>query len=129
MTPTNNNPPFLGPLSDQTTLANTPVSLPLTATDTENDMLTFVATDPTNFANPPQNVKVSFNQTTNLLTVTPNKDFVGTTQILFGVRDQTARNGKPEIRRAVRTAASSAIIMSAAPSFSRRKACANSACA
>ncbi len=38
-------------------------------------------------------MSVSINQSTGQVTVTPDSGFIGTTQLLVGVRDQTARNG------------------------------------
>ncbi len=93
--PTVNNPPFLAPLANQTTYANSPVSFQIPATDVEGDTLTYVVRDPANFANPPTNVTVNLNQATGLVTVTPAANFTGTVSLLVGVRDQTARNRLP----------------------------------
>jgi cyclophilin family peptidyl-prolyl cis-trans isomerase len=92
--PTVNNPPFLGPIANQTTFANTPVSFQIPATDIEGDQLTYVVTDPSNFGvnNAPPNVSVSINQATGVATVSPAANFTGTVNMLVGVRDQTARN-------------------------------------
>lgn len=87
-----NDRPFLGPVSNQTTSAGTPVTFNLTGTDLQNDPLTFVVKDPTSFA-APANVQVAINGSQ--VTVTPNAGFTGNVTLLAGVRDQVARNQAP----------------------------------
>jgi cyclophilin family peptidyl-prolyl cis-trans isomerase len=94
--PTVTNPPFLGPIANQTTFANTPVNFQIPATTAPGDTpLTYVVTDPNNFGGTPANVTVNVNQSTGVATVTPANGFTGTVQLLVGVRDQTARNLQP----------------------------------
>lgn len=90
-TDTVNDRPFLGTVTNQTTRVNTPITITLPATDVELDTLTFVVRDPTNFANQPSNVTVSINQGTRQATITPATGFVGTVNLLIGVRDSTPR--------------------------------------
>ncbi len=92
-----NDPPFLGPVADQQTLEEQPVQFTVSATDLENDDLTFVVRDPFTFQ-PSSAVDVSIvnNQDgTATVTLTPRKDVAGVVQLLLGVRDQTARSGLP----------------------------------
>lgn len=92
---TQNDRPFLGPVSDLVTNEGAPVTFTLTATDLENDALTFAVRDANaaGFSNPPSNVSVSINQATGEVTITPNAGFSGTVQMRVGVRDDTARGG------------------------------------
>ncbi|MCS6851344.1 MAG: DUF4114 domain-containing protein [Gemmataceae bacterium] len=92
-----NDRPFLGHIPDVTTSRGTAVTIDLPATDLENDPLTFVVRDPNNFANNPPNVTVSINQTARRATITPNPGFVGTVEMLVGVRDQIPRDGNPDL--------------------------------
>jgi cyclophilin family peptidyl-prolyl cis-trans isomerase len=82
---TTNDPPILGPIGDQTTPAGQAVTFSLTATDLENDPLTFSATlasDSTGHAT----VAVSGNA----VTVTPNAGFVGPLHLTVQVSDALA---------------------------------------
>lgn len=95
---TTNDRPFLGPVSNQATLKNTPISFTVSATDLENDALTLVVRDPAAAAatfgssSSLTNATVSINQATRTITITPNTGFVGTIAMLIGVRDGTARD-------------------------------------
>lgn len=88
-----NDRPFLGPVANQATTVGTGVSFTLSATDLENDALTFVVRDANNFSATPANVRVDIDQSTGLVTLTPEAGFTGTIQLLAGVRDQTNRGG------------------------------------
>jgi cyclophilin family peptidyl-prolyl cis-trans isomerase len=90
---TTNDRAFLGTLNDVTTVVNTPVNVPLPATDLEGDTLTFVVRDPNNFFSVPANVSVSIDQNSRIATITPATNFTGTVELLVGVRDQTDRDG------------------------------------
>jgi cyclophilin family peptidyl-prolyl cis-trans isomerase len=77
-----NDPAFLGPVSNQVTDVDTPISFSLTGTDLENDPVTFSAAQ-LGAANP--NVNVSING--NMVTVTPTNGFVGPVKLQLGVSD------------------------------------------
>ena len=83
---TTNSPPILGPIANQVTPANTPLSFNLTGTDPENDALEFRATilDST----PRATVTVTGNR----VTVTPNAGFTGAIRLSVGVKQQGATN-------------------------------------
>jgi large repetitive protein len=70
-----NGAPFLNPIAEVTTPVNTPVNIQLTATDKENDPVTFSVTKLGS-----QNFTVTVNQTTGLVTLTPPPDYVGALQ-------------------------------------------------
>jgi cyclophilin family peptidyl-prolyl cis-trans isomerase len=89
---TRNDRPFLGALENLGTTQGTPVSFTIpAATDLENDALTYVVRDATNFANLPANVIVSLDQVTRQVTLTPAAGFTGAINMLVGVRDGTRR--------------------------------------
>lgn len=92
-----NDRPFLGPVGDQVTTEDAPVTFQLTGTDLENDTLTFIVrdADPLNFNSSPSNISVTIDQATGNVTLTPDAGFSGTVDILVGVRDGTARGGTP----------------------------------
>lgn len=75
--------PFQGDVI--TTSQNTPVSFTLTATDLENDALTFQVVSATSFSTPP-NIQVQV--TGNQVTLTPNNGFVGTVRLRAEVSDR-----------------------------------------
>jgi cyclophilin family peptidyl-prolyl cis-trans isomerase len=79
------DPPFLNPLPNQTTTPNTPVTFTVSATNLQNDQLTFEAIPQGSPANATATVgsKVTNNSTT--VTVTPKPGFIGSVQILVGV--------------------------------------------
>src|SRR5262249_54230096 len=81
---TTNDPPILGPIANQTTPMNTPLSFNLTGTDPENDPLEFRATILD--ANPRATVTVTGNR----VTVTPNAGFTGPIKLSVGVKQQGA---------------------------------------
>jgi len=80
-----NDPPFLGPITNQTTTSGNPVTFTLTRTDLEND--------PSEFQAILQGASVG--QATVVVngaqvTVTPNADFTGVLTLKVGVKDQGA---------------------------------------
>jgi hypothetical protein len=81
--------PTLGPISDQTTVAGTPVSFTLTSTDSIGDGVIYVVIDPNTFA-APTNVTVSIDQSTGQVTLTPATEYSGKINLLAGVRSATA---------------------------------------
>jgi cyclophilin family peptidyl-prolyl cis-trans isomerase len=87
-----NDRPFLGPLSNQQTLMDTPVTFNLTGTDIQGNPMTFVVRDPASFSNP-ANVTVTVNGSQ--VTLHPFPGFSGTVSLFAGVRDQIARNNLP----------------------------------
>ena len=104
--------PFLGPINNQTTNENTPLTFDVQGIDLENNPLTFVVKDQTGFdstaltADPnsvgsdPQNVTAGITVTpasgstpaTAHITLTPAHNFTGTINLVVGVRDQTNRS-------------------------------------
>ena len=101
-----NDRPYLGPVQNQTTAVNTPVSFTVTGIDLENDNLTFVVKDPTSAnsnssalsnASNPLHGTVSIQTTqangttpaTSIITFTPENGFIGSIEMLIGVRDGT----------------------------------------
>ncbi|MES2788758.1 MAG: PKD domain-containing protein [Planctomycetota bacterium] len=101
-----NDRPYLGPVTNQTTAVNTPVSFTVTGIDLENDNLTFVVKDPTSAnsnssalssaANPLHGtVTIQTTQAngttpaTTIITFTPEAGFIGEIEMLIGVRDNT----------------------------------------
>jgi cyclophilin family peptidyl-prolyl cis-trans isomerase len=86
-----NDRPFLGTITDRATHPATEIVLPLPATDLENDSLTFVIRDPDSFSSQPANVTVSIDQTARQARLTPVAGFLGTIDLLVGVRDETRR--------------------------------------
>jgi cyclophilin family peptidyl-prolyl cis-trans isomerase len=92
-----NDRPFLGPVQDQQTLEDTPVTLEVEATDLENDALTFVVRDANTFL-PSALVQVGVVPVGNnrgRITLTPASNAVGSLPLILGVRDQTARDNRP----------------------------------
>jgi cyclophilin family peptidyl-prolyl cis-trans isomerase len=81
---TTNDPPFLVPVSNQTTPKNTPITFSLTGVDLENDPLDFEAKIQDN----PAHATATVNG--NQVTVTPDAGFVGDIHVLVGVRDHGA---------------------------------------
>lgn len=80
-----NSPPFLGPVTNPTTTSGTAVNVQLTSTDVENGAV-FYAINPNNVNMGTQPYTATINNTTGLLTVTPNAGFVGSFDIIVGVR-------------------------------------------
>src|SRR5438132_1895906 len=87
-----NDPPILGPVSDTITPAGTPVTLNLSATDLDNEHLTFQVTEQDSTTNATIG---AINQTSNnmaTVTITPNAGFTGPIHLLVGVKDPNATN-------------------------------------
>jgi cyclophilin family peptidyl-prolyl cis-trans isomerase len=87
-----NDPPILGPVSDTVTTAGTPVTLNLSATDLDNEHLTFQVTEQDSTSNATIG---AINQTSNntaTVTITPNAGFTGPIHLLIGVKDPNATN-------------------------------------
>lgn len=99
-----NNPAFLGSVGNQTTTENKPVTFTVQGFDLEKDPLTFVVKDAATFGTP-TNVTPTFSMTQAsgsnpafaTITLTPTTGFVGTINLLVGVRDGTSRNGAASI--------------------------------
>ncbi len=85
--------PTLGPISDQTTVSDTPVTFTLTSDDPIGDGVFYVVVDPTTFG-APSNVTVGIDQDTGLVTLTPSAGFSGTINLLAGVRSATAEDAQ-----------------------------------
>ncbi len=81
-----NDPPFLGPVQNQTTTANTPVTFNLTGLDLENDPLDFAVVPQDNPAH------VTINVNGSQVTLTPDAGFAGTVNLLAKVKDRGATN-------------------------------------
>ena len=86
---TQTDPPFLGPVTNQTTTAGTAVNFTLTSTNLETPPVVYKIVDPTSFA-APANVTININQTTGQVTLTPAAGFTGTIHLLAEVRSSTA---------------------------------------
>jgi len=83
-----NEPPFLGPIANQTTTVGTPVTIQLTSTDLESDPVTYSVVSATNATGGAAvAVVTSIDQATGRVTVTPPADFVGTIKLKLGVKD------------------------------------------
>lgn len=91
ITDNSNDRAFLGQVLNPKTMPGTPITISLPATDLENEELTFVVRNPTQFANPPANVTVGIDAANRTATITPNSGFIGTVEMLVGVRDNTRR--------------------------------------
>jgi cyclophilin family peptidyl-prolyl cis-trans isomerase len=78
---TMNDPPFLGPVSDQTTATGTPVTFNLTSVDLENDPPDYAAI----VLDSPAHATVAVNG--NAVTVTPDPGFTGVVHLGVGVRE------------------------------------------
>jgi cyclophilin family peptidyl-prolyl cis-trans isomerase len=86
-----NDPPFLGPIADQTTTPGTGVTFQLTSTDLENDPVTYSIVSATNAADGSVvNITSKINQATGRVTVTPPAGFVGVINLKVGVKDATS---------------------------------------
>ncbi len=105
-----NDRSFLGPVTNQTTAVNTPVSFTVTGIDLESDNLTFLVKDPTSaLSNPnafsaasnPLHGTISIQTTqangttpaTSVITFTPETGFIGDIEMIIGVRDNTTHSG------------------------------------
>jgi cyclophilin family peptidyl-prolyl cis-trans isomerase len=87
MLDTVNDRPFLGPISDVRVSAGSTVTISLTATDLENDVLTFKVGSPNDLDTVPAGVHVSIDQVNRTVTLTPAPGFVGVIDLLAGVKD------------------------------------------
>jgi cyclophilin family peptidyl-prolyl cis-trans isomerase len=88
-----NDPPFLGPVNNVTTTPGTAVTIPLTATDLENDPLTFEVLSSTNAATGQTvNVQPSIDQVSGHVSVTPPAGFTGTINLKVGVKDASGED-------------------------------------
>ena len=109
-----NDRPFLGPVQNQTTALNTPVSFTVTGIDLESDNLTFVVKDPTSASSNPSSLSSAANplhgtvsiQTTqangttpatSIVTFTPENGFIGSIDMLIGVRDNTTHTNSSSL--------------------------------
>ena len=86
-------PPFLGPVSNQTTTQGTAVTFNLTSTNLSGAAITYKVGDATTFGTP-ANATVSINQATGQVTVTPAAGFTGTINLLAGVRASSAADSQ-----------------------------------
>ena len=101
-----NDRPFLGVIQNISTAVNTPISFTITGIDLESDNLTFVVKDPTSAnsnssalssASNPLHGTISIQTTqangttpaTSVVTFTPENGFIGSIEMLIGVRDNT----------------------------------------
>lgn len=82
-----NDRPFLSAISDVRVSAGSSVTIQLEATDLENDVLTFAVGSPNNIDTVPAGVHVHIDQGNRTVTITPRPGFVGTVDLLAGVKD------------------------------------------
>jgi cyclophilin family peptidyl-prolyl cis-trans isomerase len=82
-----NDPPFLGPIANQTTTVGTGITFQLTSTDLENDPVTYALVSATNASGQAVNVTSSVDQSTGKMTVTPPANFTGVIKLTVGVKD------------------------------------------
>lgn len=85
-----NDPPILGPVSDQVSPGGGPVTIHLTRTDLENDASTFGAAVLPADANNATVSTVNNADGTADVTVTPTTGFTGAVRVLVGVKEQGA---------------------------------------
>lgn len=88
-----NDRPFLNAITDRQTNTNTPITFDISATDLENDDLTFVVRN-ANFTEIGNNADVSVSivkltNTTARVTLTPAQDFTGLLNLKIGVTSNT----------------------------------------
>src|SRR5262249_2765744 len=83
VTDMNADPPFLGPIGDQTTAVGRPATFNLTSTDLSGAGVYYDAAITSN----PANGTLTVDHTTGAITVTPNADFVGDIQVIVGIQD------------------------------------------
>ena len=92
-TPTNSAPLLLGPIADQTTFENTPVSFQITAAQLASDTLSFSVTGTNGFTGTPANVTVQVTPGaagTATVMLTPAAGFTGKINLLAHVDDTTS---------------------------------------
>ena len=80
---TNDAPPFLGPVGDQTTAVGLPATFTLTSTDQANAGVRYDAA----IQSSPANGTLTIDHNTGVITVTPNAGFAGDIQVIVGVQD------------------------------------------
>jgi cyclophilin family peptidyl-prolyl cis-trans isomerase len=85
--------PTLGSVSNFETTGTTPATFTLTSSDPAGQGVVYTVVDPTTFA-APTNATVSIDQSTGIVTVTPNAGFVGVINLLAGVRESTAADAQ-----------------------------------
>ncbi|VTR99692.1 peptidylprolyl isomerase [Tuwongella immobilis] len=90
-----NSRAYLQPVSNQTAPVGTGVTFQLRGVDVDGDTLTYAVRDAANPNNQPQNVTVTIDQATGLVTVVPNAGFSGTVNLLVGVWDSQSRELSP----------------------------------
>ena len=100
VTDTQNDPPFLGPIADQTTRVGTGVTFQLTSTDLEGDAVTYSVVSAT--ANGQAvSVQSTIDQATGKVTVTPPAGFAGDIKLTVGVKDAASTNDTQTITLSV----------------------------
>jgi len=87
---TNDDRTFLGAVANLSTTVGTAVSFQIPAVDLDGNPTTYTIRD-TNFQTP-TNVTVSIDQATGRATLTPAAGFIGSIDLIVGVRDQMARS-------------------------------------
>ncbi|WP_439630847.1 peptidylprolyl isomerase [Gemmata sp.] len=86
-----NDPPFFNPIADQTTSVGTGVTFQVSATDLENDPVTYSVVSVTNASSGAAvTVTSKIDQATGRVTITPPANFVGGLQVKLGVKDATS---------------------------------------
>ena len=92
-----NEPPFLGPIANQTTTVGTGVTFQLTSTDLEGDAVTYSVLGAT--ANGQAiSVQSTIDQATGRVTVTPPAGFVGDILVKVGVKDASGVNDTQSVK-------------------------------
>lgn len=84
------DPPFLGPIANQTTTEGTPVTFTVPVTNVSGVPATIAIRDTATFTTSPTNLTVSIDQTTGQATLTPAAGFTGPIQFEVGVRETSA---------------------------------------
>ena len=96
-----NDPPWLGPVTNQTAIQGRPISFQVQGFDLESDPLTFVVKDPSTWA-APLNVAVQVSQTpaqngnpaVATVTLIPDVAFAGNVNLVMGVRQTSATDSR-----------------------------------
>ena len=89
---TNNEPPFLGTIPNQTTTVGTGVTFQLSSTDLEGNAVTYSVIGATNSSGQAVTVKSTIDQATGRITVTPPVGFSGPLNLKVGVKDSSGVN-------------------------------------
>jgi cyclophilin family peptidyl-prolyl cis-trans isomerase len=84
VTDTSTDPPFLGPVGDQTTAVGSPATFTLTSTDLSGAGVYYNAA----IMSSPANGTLTVDNSTGKIMVTPNAGFVGDIQVIVGVQDE-----------------------------------------